>query len=468
MPVDESSTGLDLLTTLPDGESYDVLKHRLVKLSKINKVLMERVERSMDQQANAFSLFQTAINLETEVRLRTNELNSTLERLEHSNSELVSARDAAERANRFKTRFFTAVGHDLLQPLHAAKLSLSAIAETGADTGVDTEQSKLIARVDHALVSIEDILKTILDLSKLEEGYIEPDIQEVNLNNVIEPLINELDAIARAKGLVLKYRKTNYNVRSDPLMLRRVLQNLLANAVRYTEHGKVLIGARRRGDNVRVEIWDTGPGIPRTERNKIFEEFQRGAASEAADISGFGLGLAIAQRMSDTLGHTLDLCSKFGKGTCFQVYAKFAGRQDLSVAPKIPRTTRYSYGFEDAKILVIDNDDTVLDAMRTVLESWSCDCRYLRSYAEIERLFRDEPYFKFQVVLADYHLDHGETGVDAVNHLRALCPVAFKPVIVTADHSRETAQAVANADCQLLLKPVRPAELRALLQHLLA
>jgi len=464
MNRDEPRVGLDGLTASTGDEASEVLREKLQKLAKINQALMQRVERSMDQQANAFSLFQTAISLESQVRLRTDELKNTLARLEDSNSELMTARDAAERANRFKTRFFTAVGHDLLQPLHAAKLSLSAMIGSG---GYDS-QSRLIASVDHALVSIEEILKTILDLSKLEDGYIKPDIQDVVLDDVFQPLVHDVGAIARTKGLELVYRPSKLIVRSDPLMLRRILQNLLANAVRYAEKGKVLLAARRRGREVRIEVWDTGPGIEPREREKIFEEFQRGAASEAADISGFGLGLSIAQRMSDTLGHELDLCSRPGQGTCFQVYATYAGDHVKNVVSNPPAVAQQVYGFEDAKILVIDNEVAVLDAMRTVLENWSCDCRYLRSYAEIAALFRDEPYFKFQVVLADFHLDRGETGVTAVEQLRELCPVAFKAVIVTADHSPETADLVADADCQMLLKPVRPAQLRALLQHLLA
>lgn len=461
---DDFPSGLDRLADVKKDESREELLRRIEKLVKINSALMERVERSMDQQANAFSLFQTAINLETEVRLRTDELNSTLQRLEHSNTELTTARDTAERANRFKTRFFTAVGHDLLQPLHAAKLSLSAIAESGSDN----TQTRLISRVDHALVSIEEILKTILDLSKLEDGFMKPNLQDVFLDDVMQPLVNDLTPIARTKGLTLKYRKTNFVVCTDPLMLRRVLQNLLANAVRYTERGKVLFAARRRGSDVRIEVWDTGVGIQQAEQDRIFEEFQRGSASEAADMSGFGLGLAIAQRMSETLGHSLGLCSKVGKGTCFNVCAPFVSITEGVVVAKPPNRARSAYGFEDAKILVIDNETSVLDAMKTVLESWSCDCRFLRSYDEIARLFRDEPYFKFQVVLADYHLDRDETGLQAVRQLRDLCPVSFKAVIVTADHSKETAKAVKEANCQLLLKPVRPAELRALLQHLLA
>lgn len=462
-PNDRNFKPNDLTVTALDADADDIAKE-LKKIKKINQVLMDRVERSMDHQANAFSLFQTAINLEGEVRLRTDELKNTLDRLEQTNTELMTARDTAERANRFKTRFFTAVGHDLLQPLHAAKLSLSAVAENGTNP----TQSRLISRIDHALVSIEQILKSILDLSKLEDGYIKPDKKEVVLEDVLRPLVNEVDPIARSKGLSLTCWFNQLVVKTDPLMLRRIVQNLLTNAVRYTDQGRIVLGARRRGDQVRLEVWDTGPGIADDEQKKIFEEFQRGRASEAADLSGFGLGLSIAQRMADTLGHKLDLCSINGKGTCFQLYAPYVGKSDTGQSTRAPKTSRQVYGFEDAKILVIDNEATVLDAMKTVLERWSCDARYLRSYDEISKLFKEEPYFKFQVVLADYHLDGGQTGVDAVQRLREICAESFKAVIVTADHSETTASNVRAEDCQLLLKPVRPAELRALLQHLLA
>lgn len=464
MHRNDQRLGVDSLANGDNSESIESLLQKIDRLSKINSVLMQRVERSMDQQANAFSLFQTAINLESEVRLRTNELNSTLERLEQSNAELVTARDTAERANRFKTRFFTAVGHDLLQPLHAAKLSLSAVAETGGDS----EQSRLIARIDHALVSIEDILKTILDLSKLEDGYMKPALQDVALVDVFKPLLNEMEPIARAKGLSLTYRRNNFIIRSDPLMLRRILQNLLANAVRYTETGRVFLAARRLGREVRIEVWDTGPGILAGEVDQIFEEFQRGAASEAADMSGFGLGLSIAQRMSEALGHTLDLCTRRERGTCFHVYAQFIDELTQSSRSKSPMVAHEAYGFQDAKVLIIDNEVAVLDAMRTVMEKWSCDCRFVSSLTDIEQLLAAEPDFAPQVVLADYHLDRGETGLDAIQLLRTRYGAAFNGVVVTADHTPEVQNAVAAADSQLLLKPVRPAELRALLQHLLA
>src|ERR1044072_2893403 len=183
----------------PLGPTPDDMERRILKLQKINAALMQRVERSMDQQANAYSLFQTAITLESQVRLRTEELSTALARLERTNDELSSARDVSERANRFKTRFFAAVGHDLLQPLHAARLSASALAEA-AD---DDRHSAIAERIEHALVTIEELLKSILDISKLEAGVVTPARGPVAPDDLFASLTLDIEPQARAKNLSL-------------------------------------------------------------------------------------------------------------------------------------------------------------------------------------------------------------------------------------------------------------------------
>lgn len=445
------------------GDRLATVERRIVKLEKINSALMARVERSMDQQANAFSLFQTAIGLEAQVKVRTEELKTALERLEIANDELVAARDAAERANRFKTRFFTAAGHDLLQPLHAARLSLSAMS---AETG-DPNQTKLIRQVDHALSSIDELLRTILDLSKLEAGVIKPAQQTVAAASIFETLKGGLEPIARAKGLKLTIRPTDLSVRSDPLLLRRILQNLLANAVNYTEAGEVLLAARRHGATASIEVWDTGPGIEPAEQLRIFEEFQRGAASGRAAGGGFGLGLAIVQRSAEALGHAITLCSRPGKGTCFRVSVPFVGR-DLPARPApAEQPARTVYGFGGRSMLIIDNDQQVLAAMQTLLRSWSCTVHSAASLREIDALLAAEPSLAPDVILADYHLDNGEIGVDAVERVRSVLGKSVPAIVITADHSAEVAGNVVNAKCEILKKPVRPAELRALILHVM-
>jgi two-component system, sensor histidine kinase len=448
------------------ADAPDDLKRRNEKLAKINAVLMQRVERSMDYQANAYSLFQTAIGLEGQVKVRTEELKTALNRLERANDELVQARDAAERANRFKTRFFTAVGHDLLQPLHAARLSISAMAEGGGSV----QHTRLIRQVDHALSTIEELLGTILDLSKLEVGTIKPIMHTVALGDLFHSLVVDLGPIAQNKSLMLTLRETDALVTSDPLMLRRILQNLLANAVQYTDHGRILLAARRRGDLVRIDVWDTGPGIPLSERGKIFEEFQRGSAAERSRGGGFGIGLSIIGRMADALGHKVELCSRPGKGTRFSVYAPYAGRTtQLSLrSDKNAAAARQAYGLAATRALVIDNDGAVLEAMRQLLDRWGCEGRFAVSISGVEALLDREPEFRPDIILADYHLDFGESGLRAVERLRDAWKSSIPAIVITADHASDVANKVQAAGCEILLKPAKPAELRALIVNLLS
>lgn len=445
-------------------DALEELLRRNEKLAKINAALMQRVERSMDHQANAYSMFQTAIGLETQVRVRTDELKAALHRLERANEQLTSARDGAERANRFKTGFFTAVSHDLLQPLHAARLSLSALGETHQEP----QRGRLIGQVDHALSTIEELLRTILDLSKLESGTLRPTFQIVEILEVFRSVRVDIEPIARDKGLALSMRARDVAVNSDPLMLRRILQNLLANAVQYTEKGRVLLAARKRGSQLRIDVWDTGPGISPSEQTKIFEEFHRGSAGQRSHAIGFGVGLAIIARMSEALGHRIELCSEVGRGTRFSIFVPFAGD-----APSVralrhwqrPAASR-AYGLSTIKAAVIDNDAAVRDSMQGLLDRWGCETRLFSGLADVEALLQSEPDFRPNIILADFHLDAGESGLAAVARLREARGMPIQAVVITADHSREVAEAVAAAGCEILLKPVKPAELRALVTHL--
>ncbi len=450
-----SVTQLDLL---------DELQRRNQKLAKINAALMQRVERSMEYQANAYSMFQTAIGLETQVRARTEELNAALHRLEHANGELTSARDGAERANRFKTGFFTAVGHDLLQPLHAARLSLSALGEMGDDQ----QHRRLIGQVDHALSTIEELLRTILDLSKLESGALKPSFQPVDVLELFRSVMADIEPIARDKGLVLTHRALDADVTSDPLMLRRILQNLLVNAVQYTDKGRVLLAARKAGGQVRIDVWDTGPGISTQEQTRIFEEFHRGAAGLRSRAGGFGIGLSTISRMSEALGHRIGLCSKVGRGTRFSIYASLSLQRSL--ARQVPRTVRppasQAYSLSSVRAVVVDNDEAVREAMRALLGRWGCQGRYFGTLGEIDAMIADEPGFRPNIILADFHLDAGDSGLAAVARLRRAAGVPIHAVVITADHSREVSEAVEAAGCEILRKPVKPAELRALITHL--
>ena len=451
-----------LLEQLHAGQPPEDLELQLTKLKKITTALMQRVEKSMDQQANAYSLFQTAITLESQVRVRTDELKTALSRLERTNEELTTARDVSERTNRFKTRFFTAVGHDLLQPLHAARLSASALVDPNASE----HQQRLAARIEHALTTIEELLRSILDISRLEAGVITPSIRLVPLGELFGSLVVDIEPLAKSKGLDLRWRRSELAVMSDPLMLRRIVQNLAANAVQYTQSGGIMLAARRRGPDVRIEVWDTGPGIPPAERKRIFEEFQRGPDAARATAGGFGLGLSIVQRMSEALGHSVALCSRERQGTCFTVTVPFAGIVRYSIVqPTVTASTR-PYGLTGAKVAVIDNDSSVLEAMQTLLEHWSCEVSLLRGLKDLDPMLASG--FRPDILLVDYHLDGGACGISAVERLRAEADRKLPAIIITADHSAATTDQARSADCEILMKPVKPAELRALMSYLVS
>jgi signal transduction histidine kinase len=439
--------------TLYASENTDDLKRQIAKLEKINRALMSRVERSVDSQFNAFSLFETAIALDHQVRRRTQELQQAMRSIE-------KAKRQAEAASSLKTTFVTSVGHDLLQPLNAARLALSALSElqTGTEGGVLTEQ------VDRCLVTLEDLIRTLLDLSKLDAGVMQPEFRSFELNDVMEPLAREFDHFAHKRGLKLRIFATRRTVRSDPSMLRRILQNLLANALRYTAHGGVLVGVRRRGDNVLVQVCDTGPGIPDDRREAIFQEFQR-AHSDIPGQTGFGLGLAIVRRFAHVLGHPVSLASRVGRGSTFSVLIPLSSEAPPPPAP-VPQFRAFPNRIAGAKILLIENEPAVSEAMILLLERWGCDVAVATSGAEaVEKLraLANPP----QIIIADLHLNNGELGPQAINAVRRACGKDAPALLVTADHSSRAEDEARRNKLEMLRKPVRPAELRSLLSFLL-
>ncbi|WP_246329398.1 hybrid sensor histidine kinase/response regulator [Chthonobacter rhizosphaerae] len=423
---------------------------------------MDRVERSTDAHGNAYSLFQTAINLDLQVRARTEELTAVLHRLELSNEELRRAKEEAEQANLYKTRFLAAAGHDLLQPLNAARLTVSALTEVQTTE----EGSRLAGQVDRALSSIEDLLKTLLDISQLDAGVLKAETKTVQLQEILSALASDFGPIVAKKGLAFRVRPTTAVVRTDPLLLRRVLQNLISNAIRYTPAGGVLVGVRPGpGAAARITVADTGIGIPPGEHELIFEEFHRGHLPKGDGSAGLGLGLAIVRRMVQALGHRLSFRSKEGRGTAFTVTVPLAAAEDVPVPAQETRAALKTFGVADAKVLVVENDDAVRSATEVLLARWSCRVSATRTVGEAADLVgSDGPP---DLVLADYHLDNGETGLDAIERVRQLAGRPVPAVVVTADGGAAIARRVRGAGCELMQKPVKPAELRALMAHLL-
>ena len=435
------------------------------RLKKINAALVGRVERSMDQQGNAFSLFQTAIALENRVRTRTDELHSTLRRLEQSNIDLSAAKENAELANLSKTRFLAAASHDVLQPLNAAHLSVSALAEIQTSD----EGKKLVRQVERSLETMEDLLRTLLDISKLDAGVVRPEIGDVNLETLFASLRSDFQPLADLNGLKLKFRPAHATARSDRTLLRRILQNIISNALRYTRSGGVLVGIRHRGDTIRIDVADTGCGIPDDQRDAVFEEFHRGSISADASLAsgGLGLGLAIVRRIAGALSHPITFSSKVGRGTIFHIDVPVGRGPGTDVAALGEMERPRGYGLFGTKVLLIENDADVMEAMASLLERWQCVVRQATATDDALDMLGDTAWVP-DIVIADQHLDGGDLGSHTIAEVRDYLGRMVPALIVTADPSEAIVKAARLAGIELMRKPLKPAQLRALLAHLLA
>ena len=275
-----------------------------------------------------------------------------------------------------------------------------------------------------------------------------------------------IEPLARLKNLALTWRRSDVAVVSDPLMLRRILQNLLTNAVQYTERGGIKLAARRRGPLVRIEVWDTGPGIATADQVMIFEEFQRGPIPDRLSIGGFGLGLSIVQRMAEALDHPLGLCSRIGHGTRFSITAPFAGTVD-STAERIPLVScNATYGLNGAKVLVIDNDEAVLEAMQSLLQRWTCKVVLVRESGRARSLHRRRRRPPTSCSPTTISI---AARAALLRSRRVRAAVADRGAAGRYHHGgpfSHVADKVRAGGCELLLKPVKPAELRALMHHL--
>lgn len=431
------------------------LRRRIAKLEKINAALMAHVERATDQHEGAYSLFQTAIMLEGRVRARTEELTNLMRSLERSNAALKLAKEEAETANRSKTRFLAAASHDLLQPLNATRLSTSALL--GLDLGA--EARTIAAQVERGLDTIEDVIKTLLDISKLDAGVVRPARKRVRIAPILAEIAEGFRPAAVEKGLRLIVRGADVAVETDPVLLKRIVQNLVSNAVRYTTTGGVLVAARgRRDGRCVVDVVDTGPGIPEAERELVFEEFYRGARSGPSD-GGLGLGLSIVRRMAAALDHPVTVASRLDRGSRFALALPLVARPDDDDAPA---SGEGDVGFAGARVVIVENDAATRTALARLLQSWGLSVTALAAAGE------RHPGVRPDVVLADYHLDNGAIGLDVIATLRADATPGLPAIVMTADHSEKVEACVRAARCELVRKPVKPGQLRSLLSFLLA
>jgi signal transduction histidine kinase len=437
------------------------LERENAKLRKINRVLMDRVERSMDYQGNAFSLFQTAIALDGKVQERTQALESAMHDLEAANRAVSAAKAEAERANLSKTRFLAAASHDLLQPLNAARIFASALAERRMAPNNRT----LVDSTLTALDSVEDILTALLDISKLDAGVLPSVVADFGVGEMFATLAREYRMVAARRNRSLRFLPCSLAVRSDPRLLARIIRNYISNALRYTEAGgRIVVGCRRRGAAVLIGVWDDGPGIPADKQDAIFEEFRRLDDCGRRE-QGMGLGLAIVKRMAKVLDHPVVVRSTVGCGSLFGIEVPTTGPVAVAIrprgAPLVPGSV-----LSGALVAVVDDDAEIVAGMRSLLGHWGCEVVAALSGPDALAALAERGRAP-DVVLADYTLDHGEIGVDAVAAIRDRFGTAIPAAIITADHSAALLERVQAAGCHLMNKPLHRAKLRSLLAHLL-
>ncbi len=384
--------------------------------------------------------------------------NETLEqRVVERTTLLEAAKHEAEHANDAKSRFLAAIGHDLLQPLHAAHLFTDALGQQIDDAGHRASAAQhTIVQIRGALDSTTDLLTGLLDMSRLEAGGLVPEPREFPIAEVLEPLASEFRALAAEHGLAFRYLPTQAWTHSDPQLLRRVLQNFLANAVRYAGSGGVLLGVRRCGDRVRIEVHDTGPGIASDQQTAIFEEFRRG---EDAAGQGLGLGLAIAERIAHLIEAPLSLRSRIGVGTVFAVDVPQLSQRAVPVVPPSAKPN-----LSGLQVLVVDNEPTALHALKALLEGWGCQVAAAMDGERAQALINVMPA---DLWLFDYHLDANDTGV-ALSDRLAQHHRARPAVILSADRSEGVRRAVHEAGLPLLMKPLKPLALKSVLDRVLA
>jgi Na+/proline symporter/signal transduction histidine kinase/CheY-like chemotaxis protein len=396
----------------------------------------------------AEALERANATLEKRVRDRTEELTRL-------NSELALAKSAAEDASISKTRFLAAASHDILQPLNAARLYVTSLVER-QNGG---EDSRLVENIDDSLEAIEEILGALLDISRLDAGAMKPSITSFRIGDLMRSLEIEFAPIARAKGLRLTFVPCSLPVESDRLLLRRLLQNLISNAIKYTPHGRVLIGCRRHGHALQIGVYDTGVGVPILKRGEIFKEFHR--LEQGARIArGLGLGLSIVERLARVLNHGIALDANVSGGSFFSVTVPIA--KNITFTSAVTSATPLSKAPMSGTLIVcIENDAAILDGMKTLLTAW--DARVIAvSDPEAAIAAIEAAGERVTGLLVDYHLDRGN-GVAAIRDIRHRFGEGIPAILITADRSPNVRLAAQQEKIAVLNKPLKPASLRALL-----
>lgn len=377
-----------------------------------------------------------------------------IEQLRDASERAEADRDRAEQANLAKSKFLAAASHDLRQPVHAQELFLEVLDRSD----LNSSQRAVLQNARAASQASAQLLNTLLDFSRIEAGVIEPQRRAFRLQPLLNKLETELGYQADAKDIVYRCRETPLAVHSDPTLLELMLRNLIANAIRYTERGGLLIGCRRRGEDVLIEVVDTGIGIAAEQQAEVFLEFHQLGNPERDRRKGLGLGLAITEGLARSLGHDLSLSSRPGRGSVFRLRLPLVrdGFSEDSFEQRAPSPTAASAHLAGRRVLVLDDDEAVRQGMQHLLHEWGCECRTAETVSEaIEQLQDWQP----DLLISDYRLREPHTGAQAIGLLRQTLGQDVAALIITGDTAAQRLREATASGIPLLHKPVSPAQL---------
>jgi len=445
------------------------LEDEVASLKRTNRILMDRVEHRINVEGGAFAAFQVASNLEKTVADRTTELRRLNERMEHEldlrrsfENALLRAKEQAEEATASRTRFVAAASHDLRQPLNAAMLYLETI-KGECLPAADRESLQGVAL---ALETLNHLLSALLDISRLDSGGLHPEPRHFSLQPLFERLATEYRSVAEAKHLGLRVIRTSCTVHSDPMLLETVLRNLISNAIKYTRHGRVLMGVRRRGDRIAIEVRDTGVGISPEHQQKIFDEFWRAPGTSMGQEGSMGLGLAIVERICRLLGTSIALQSLPDRGSSFSLELA-VGEADAVAPAEVTAMAQGPVGFNQCPVVVIDDNIHVLRSMVRLLEGWDCKVIAAPGYEEVLTKIIDQDLMP-ELLLTDFHLAGGTTGLEAIRSINAELLRPAPAIMISSDSGTPLRDELRTLGIPLLTKPIDPARLRAAMRHMLA
>jgi PAS domain S-box-containing protein len=395
--------------------------------------------------------FEDQLRLSNEIL--EEKVNKRTEALRDSNHEL-------EKANKNKTRFLAAAGHDLVQPLNSAALFAASLQAKLRRQDGDESLIRLGHQIEQSLHSAENLLNELLEISKLDSDIIRPSISAVRLCEMLSSLEDEFSVIAQDKGVHMTVISSRFWLKTDGRLLRRILQNLISNAIKYTPGGRVSVGVRRQGDCCRIDVIDTGPGLNEYQAKAIFDEFYR-VPEIVSDEKGLGLGLAIVKRMSELLRHPIEIQSTPGKGSRFSVWVPIS----KAPAKEMVETVIESQGTKAYRILCVDNEQLIIDGMESLIGEWGYDVDVaLDEEAANELISENQP----DLIIIDYHLNNDQTGLNVVSSWQESWLKDTPVIVITADYTDEVRLATKSSGFNLLKKPVRPMQLKGLIEQALS